>query len=48
MNRLPRFLPQFAIAVLVLFGCADDDRATEPEPQVAARLIVTEEGTVPP
>lgn len=44
MNRLPRFLPQFAIAVLVLLGCADEDRATEPEPQVAARLIVTEEG----
>lgn len=35
---------RFALPLAVLLGCAEDDRALEPEPQVAARLIVTQEG----
>lgn len=44
MKSLSRVLPRLVISAIVLIGCADDDRAIEPEPQVAARLIVTEEG----
>jgi hypothetical protein len=35
---------RIVLPLVVLLGCSDDDRAIEPEAQVAARLIVTEEG----